>query len=393
MRRVARETDNRNHFRPTRSALYAALAAIGGMIAVAAGCETDAPAPRDDDRYMITLNQADHLDYQIGWQSVFAVASNGVVSAIYPYDDMVVATESGQNIVSTLTSRDGQPLWEEPVGDRLERLLGVVRFEGNFVINTQSDIYMLDTATGRQTLHQRFGGSAVASTAPVIRSGEAIFGTPDGRIVYHNFEAGIARAAYRFDAAIDHDLVEIGDAIAILTRGASVYLHNPYENVVIWRNSVLDPILTRPAFGTIGLYIAGADQSVWAFRLQDGRQIWRHRTERPLLDDPVVLDDIVYQAVPNEGFLALDGRTGEVQWTCPDVQGGKILTRTRDQLIVWEQLDHGRSGSRFYRLDAGTGDLLGSAHTPMIAIAAADKLNDGAIYGVGRKGRVVKLIP
>ncbi|MFG0329543.1 MAG: PQQ-binding-like beta-propeller repeat protein [Phycisphaerales bacterium] len=377
-----------------RTRLSLALAIGLGVSGLMTACASDPAPPRRDDAYMMTIDQANDLDYQIAWQSAVAVAANGGVNAIYPYDDIVVTSENGRNILSALTTRDGSRAWDAAIGAPLERLLGVRRQGDRLYATTQSDFYALDSATGRLEQHDRFAANYAAGTRPIIRGEYAIYGTSDGRVVYHHIPTGIAKDAYRFEAPIDIDVAPVGDAVAVLTRDASVNLHNPIANSRMWRNNTLDPAVVTPAVGPLALYVVSPDQSVWAFRLSDGREIWRFRAQRPLRDEPKYLDGRVYVAVPGQGLVALDEATGEVIWTTDEINGGTLLTRKNGDLIVFDADDApGSRGGRFYRVDERTGDLLGTARTPRISLAVADTMQNGSIFGASYDGRLLKLVP
>lgn len=358
----------------------------------AGGCDSGPEATNRGSDYLISLQQADELNYTIAWQSAVATTAYGAVSGLYPYHDIVVTSESGRNVIGAVTTRDGAAAWETPVGDRLERLLGVVRDGDVLVANTQSDLYMLDVGNGREVGHQKFGDQNVASTAPFILGNLAIYGTPDGRVVYHHMGTGYMAAAYRLDSAVTHAPVWLGDAIALITQSGKIHVIDPGQNSRIWINEVRDPISSIPAVDNFAMYIAGRDQSVWAFRLSDGKMVWRYRTQYALIDDPKVYDESVYVAIPEYGLVALDRHLGTEQWVCPDVKGGTVLTRNGHDLIVWDQLNDNR-GSTFYRVNSRNGHLEGMFTVPNIHHAAADKVEGGDLYGVSRRGRLIKLVP
>lgn len=355
------------------------------------GCDKQIVS-EDRNEYLLSYTQAKELDCNIAWQTTVALTFTGKVTGLYPYDDMIVTTEDGRNVVSAVTARDGSGMWETPVGDKLERLLGVVRDNERIIANSQSDLYVLDTANGTIQSHQKYGKNNVAMTVPFILGDMAIYGTPDGRIVYHRLSTGMMQAAYRFSDAIPHTPVWLGDAIAVITQTGQINVMDPGVNSQIWVNHVLDPIQTRIAVDSNAMYVAGTDQSVWAFRLVDGKRIWRFQTQYPLNDDPKVIDGIVYQAIPHKGLTAIDASNGHQKWVSDQVTGGTVITRFDQDLIIWDKLENTR-GSVFYRVDSVTGDLLGKAMSNRIDYAAADKIESGTIYGLTRNGVLIKLIP
>lgn len=346
--------------------------------------------------YMMTLEQARELDYQVAWQSAFAITTTGVTNSIVAYDDVVIATENGANVVSALSERDGTPLWQEAIGDSLERLLGVVPSEDEVIAWTQSDCYLLDVMTGRQNAHQRYGAAQVAHTLPLVLRPFAIYGTPDGRIIYHHLDLGIMKSAYRVDnSAVRRAPVLAGSAMVVLTDSARINYLDPIDNHRRWVNQTLDPIDTKPVSDGVNVYLAGEDQSVWAYRLADGKIAWRFRTQSPLRDDPTLINGVLYQAVPDRGLTAIDTSNGQEIWSNPSVPAGTVVTMNQhNELIVW-QSDPGEysNHSTIYRVDGRTGDAIATVRCQGIALVCADNLINGSIYGASRNGRVIKLVP
>lgn len=231
---------------------------------------------------------------------------------------------------------------------------------------------------------------------PLVRGNSAIYGTDDGRIVYHNLDVGLMYDAYRIGAPITHSPIPAGpSAVVVITQTGRINLLDTNVNTRYWERGVLDPIEAKPAMGESGLFVAGIDQSVWAFRLVDGRQMWRERFQSPLTDDPKLIDNVLYQAVPNEGLTAINATTGQRIWQNPEVEGGTVITRIHSrELIVWDR-DNGSDayGSTFYRVDQRSGAVLGKVHTKWIYHADATSVDDGDIYGLSRAGRIIKLVP
>jgi outer membrane protein assembly factor BamB len=141
--------------------------------------------------------------------------------------------------------------------------------------------------------------------------------------------------------------------------------------------------------------VAGTDQSVWAFRVDDGKFLWRYRCQQPLTDNPTLIDDTLYQTERGKGLIAIDTNTGSSRWVCSDVLGGEVITRTHDgELIVWDRDDASNAtGSTFYRVNERTGRVSGSFHAAKIYTAIADRQENGTIYGLSRSGRLIKLLP
>jgi len=366
-------------------------------LALNLGCESQKQiGPREGQGYMVSYEQSQILDYNVAWQSSVARSILGNATSVLPGDDYIIASENGSNIISAITNRDGTPAWQEPIGDRLEQLLGITRVGNTVIAATQSDLYLLDVATGRITSTQPYGEQNIASTKPLIIDNEAVYGSNDGRIVYHNLDAGLMRGAYRFGATgFNMQPMRVSKtAVLVITRTGRFYLLDVKAGTVYWQAGVLDPIEATPALGKTGLFVAGTDQSVWAFRLEDGHLMWRTRFQYPLRDDPKLIDNTLYQAVPNQGFTAINATTGQIIWQNPEVKGGTVITQHNTDLIVWDKDNAQDSyGSTFYRVNPTNGEIKGQIRTDWIAYATATSMNNGTIFGLSRAGRIIKLIP
>lgn len=361
------------------------------LLLAAAGCQSGSRWPVETE-YLVSLEQGDQLNYNIAWESAIALSRQGEAVGIYPYDDYVLGVEDGRNIVSALTVRDGNPAWEYPVGASLEHLRGITRLDNQILASTQSDLYFLDLATGRLQNQQRYNPTNAPLTAGVIFGPYLIYGTSDGRIIYHHLAVGLMQRAYRLETAqsITHPPVVLGEEFAVLTQSGGIHFMDGVDNSQIWSAAVRDPIKGTPAIDEFALYVAGTDQSVWAFRVADGKLVWRFQCQQPLTDDPKLIDGVLYQAERGKGLHAINSRTGVEKWLCPEVNGGTVLTRKNGQLIIWSKQ---ASGSTFYRVLERDGSVLGKAVCPRISVAKSDRIENGTIYAMSRSGRMIKLIP
>src|SRR5690606_28226346 len=179
---------------------------------------------------------------------------------------------------------------------------GVTRAGDAFVAGPPPRLYLLDVATGRVIAHQRYAGGDAAGSPPYIYDPFAIYGTGDGRIVYHHLGAGLSKQAYRLDAPVDMAPFPVGDLMGVITRAGTIRLIKPANSTRLWVDSVRGPGVAEPAVDDRHIYIAGTDRSVWAFRIRGGRQAWRYRAQRSLTDRPTVIGDTLYVAIPGQGL-------------------------------------------------------------------------------------------
>lgn len=370
------------------------IALGASAVAVAlTGCSEPAPAPVETP-YLISLNEAGKLGMQVAWQSAMGVTQGGRITQVYPFDDLLVTIEDGANVLSAVRASDGVPQWDLPIGDSLERTLGVMRSGDTLYVATQSETHFVDSVSGRVVHQESLGTGNVASTGPLLLGSYFVYGTENGRIVYHNLGTGMAQDSYRLDSAVARAPQEAGGGMLVQTISGKLHFFDPAINSRIWVNQPLDPFESRPAVSDRSVFVAGADQSVWCFRLADGRQMWRARFDAPLRDDPTFNDGVVYQSVPGTGLVAIDAANGSVLWKNPEITGGTVVTTNRGNLIVWDQADApARRGGTFYRVDRGDGRTIGKASSDLIWLVTADRPIEGNIYALSKPGLVTKLIP
>lgn len=393
-----------DHFRPVRrnfrslAMLRSVAAGVGAAITFGAfvGCSDSGPAMQTERTYLVTLDQLDSVGYHVAWESAVAVSDDGRATQVMAWDDYVLAIEDGRNFISVLDTRDGRPLWDESVGTPLESMRGVVRHGNQILASTQSDLYYYDIATGRVQEHQRYDPANSAGTAPVIYGPFAIYGTVDGRIIYHHMPTGLMKSAYRFDAGVHQPVLPVGSSeAAVFTESGRIHFMDIVNNSRYWTATVRDRVRARPVVDDTHVYVPGYDQSVWAFRLDDGKLIWRYRGQRPLTDDPTLIGDTLYQSEDDAGLVAIDTALGRARWIASEVKGGTVIARSHDgYLLVWDRDNAPNAkGSTFYRVNERTGSVEGSFHASNIYTAVADHLENGTVYGLSKAGRVIKLIP
>lgn len=367
--------------------------AAAGLSACLCSCSEPVPAPLVTPD-LITLGEAEKLGMEVAWQSAVAVTQRGKVTQIYPWEDILVTVEDGSNVLSAISTSEGKPLWDTPVGVPLERTLGLMRSGATIFAATQSECHLIDTASGRVTQQQSWGPGNVASTAPLLLGAYLVFGTEDGRVVYHNLASQMMQDAYRLDSAVAAIPQEASGGMILQTISGMLHYFDPSINARLWVNGPLDPFDTRPALSDRTVFVGGHDQSSWAFRLTDGKQIWRTRFDAPIIDDPVYLNGVVYQAVPGTGLAAMDALTGDILWKNSEVTGGTVITTNKGNLIVWDQADApARRGGSLYRVDADSGRVIGKANSDLVWYAVADRPQDGNVYALSKSGLVMKLVP
>lgn len=371
------------------------LAVALTLLVIPTGCGWGKKEPVVVQPYLLTPDEAQTLGMSVGWKSVAAVSSSGEVDSLRVFGDQIIVTETGANILSAIDARSGLPMWEAAVGDPYEPLLGVASAEDTVVALTRSEALQYDAANGRRLQFDRLGEREPATTAPLLLWPFAVYGTPDGRAVFHHLPTGLMKSAYLFDGEVQQAPLLWEDLMVVITRGGYINAMIPDPNGArrLWQKRVFDDVVVPPARTPDALLVASTDGSMWAFAQDTGRVMWRWQTEFPMRDAPKVYDNaVVYQGIDGYGFAAVDVATGLPIWVNEEVTGGTVLTRIRNELIVWNQDGDGNGGT-FTRLDAGTGRVVGTVRSRDIAFAATSAPEAGTIFGVSRNGNMISLNP
>ena len=88
------------------------------------------------------------------------------------------------------------------------------------------------------------------------------------------------------------------------------------------------------------MYIAGTDQYLRAIDLESGLTKWKVLTTAPLVDSPVIVNNMLYQQVPGTGLQSYkafpNSISGELNWITDNVLGNVITINRNSQLICWD---------------------------------------------------------
>ncbi len=343
------------------------------------------PSPeRRRDAFPIVHEDYAKLGYQLTWVGYPALSGRSPIIYFEPYDDCVVVQEAGSR-VTVLETSTGQYRGSNQLSGRLTKFVGMTRAGNRLYVCSEADVYILDIATaglvGRQTFEH------IVATRPMLLGDRLIFGTGGGQVMSHllsSASGGIKEWGFLVTGAIEHDPVYIGGALGAVSQGGDVVFLDASSGGLLGRNRIYDGLATNPVADEQTMYVAGLDQSLYAFNPLGGSILWRHRTGTPLREQPVLHDGRLYCSIPGAGFTALDPRTGDVVWTAPGVNGAVIGVR-HGRLLVW-------NGTEAALLDPATGDVFDRVKLPGVRILRLDRFENGNLYAVSNSGVVAKFI-
>jgi hypothetical protein len=221
------------------------------------------------------------------------------------------------------------------------------------------------------------------NTAPVTIGHLAIYGCSTGEVQAHVVGRGVKAWGFDLQGSIDADPVRMGESVgAVSQAGEVVFLTD--KGAVLGRNKIFQGLATNPVANDTTMYVAGLDQSVWAFDFT-GALAWRYRTSVPLKDQPTLHADTLYVNVPGQGLTALNAADGHVRWISKSAAGTVIAVRNK-QLIAWD-------GTSAYTIDPDRGDVYDKVELQNIQFIKLDAFDNGNAYAVDGRGVVSKFVP
>lgn len=148
------------------------------------------------------------------------------------------------------------------------------------------------------------------------------------------------------------------------------------------------PITAAVVADDYGVYVASQDKKLYCLDRFTGRIKWSYHAGLPLIDPPVVLGNMVYQLLPNQGLAAISKTEGkfarEPVWVQPAVR--QVLSSDEKHLYV-------RVGrSQIVALDKSSGQMLFQADPQDLTVFATN-LRNSTIYAANKKGTVLAIRP
>jgi outer membrane protein assembly factor BamB len=383
--------DPLHRFGPILSPLLAALACLG-----LGACAKDRPVrvtpsasmtnpTGDRSRFPVVHEDWAKIGYRLDWVGFpFPGATPRTrVVAFAPYEDIVVA-QRDSSLVSVLEAGTGQVRWSTELTGPLTKWVGITREpdgEGRIIVSSESEIFILATGTGNLLGRERF--ARVVNTPPLLHGTLVIGGTSTGVVQAHRLGGAMPAWAFSASGSIDVPLVHVGATISAISQAGEVMFFTPTGSLA-GRGRIYGAVDCAPATDGERLFIAGRDQSLWAFS-PTGSLLWRYRTSNPLKVSPTCHDGTVYCDLGAEGLSALDPASGSVRWSNREVHGRVIGVRA-GRLLVW-------NGAALSTLDPATGDMHTRVPLSRIRHVAPDAFVDGNLYAFSDDALLARFVP
>jgi outer membrane protein assembly factor BamB len=265
---------------------------------------------------LIERPEARKLGYFVVWSATI-VAKPGDWIRAFVLGDVMVVVHRPSNQATVLELKNGNPLWNAKVGDRLERVIAAARLKEKILINTEGYMRIYEWDSGRllakQALAQR------VSTAPVVVGESAVFGGINGMVFAHNIRVGDANWKYSLRKGVRTNPVNAGSNRVFVADTSGYYAMFMFDRPApLWKGKTFGRISAQPVSSRLGVFFACEDHNIYSLDRAVGtdRIGWPYRTDKTLKADaqPILIDNYLFIRIPGRGLVAIDAARKKDLW-------------------------------------------------------------------------------
>lgn len=354
-----------------------------------AGCDSTGskpPLPTPQERAAAVPMQTDEfakLGYRIDWRGFSTMLPGSTVKFFDIFGDIVVAHGSG-GVVTVMESKNGSTRWSDQAANELTKFVGNIRDLDRLIISSDSEAFFYDVASG--TLKARQKLAIVTNTRPVQVNDILVYGGASGQVLGHLTLNGFKQWGAMMKGPIEADPLAVGRGrVALVSSGGDFYVIDGGTGLIQARGTMFAGTQAPIAASEKLVFIASEDHSLYAMSIDEGRQLWRIRTDAPLRKAPVFHDGRVFCDMGEGGMSAFESATGKQVWSNPKVSGTVVAVRNK-RLVVY-------NGATAVTLDPAKGTIIDTVTLTNIKMLKPDAFVDGNMYAVSGNGVIAKLAP
>jgi outer membrane protein assembly factor BamB len=331
------------------------------------------------------------LGYRLDWVGYPPVTQGQSIAYIAAYDDLVLVQETGSTL-SALKAAGGSTLWSNQLADPLHKFVGVTRGgsgAGKIYAVSSAELFVLDAATG--TLIERQRLSNIATSWPLLVAPDVIVvGTGANQVMAHmsvGSTTGVKLWGQGIEGAVRSAPVQVGPLVGAVSDSGEVLFVDPATGSLVRGERMLRKGSgTDPVSDGSTMYVAGLDQSLWAFHPTEGVR-WRRQTPHPITSQPVFHDSRVFCTFRETGLNSINPDNGRTFWASKNVRGTPIVFGKNNTAVVWDGI------ANAWLIDSARGDVIAASTFENIREIRADKPTEGNLYVVSQSGLVAKFVP
>ncbi|HEV7400510.1 MAG TPA: PQQ-binding-like beta-propeller repeat protein [Solirubrobacterales bacterium] len=205
-------------------------------------------------------------------------------------------------------------------------------------------------------------GTPTDVTGPVYHQGNVFFAYVDGDLVAVDARSGKQVWTRKLAGHLESSPMAVGGTLYLGTDKTNVVAVRASDGKVLWQFNSPAAIKASPSFHRGRIFVADYESGIFCLDASDGKLLWRTNTskvppfgEGGFYSSPAIAFGRVYAGRDDGTVLALDEKTGEVDWSFPTnnfVYGSPAVARvpgTPPTVYIGSYDEH------FYALDALTG--------------------------------------
>lgn len=367
------------------------LVAAFGLLAITGGCETTStkpPLPTPQQRaeqVPLQIDEFGKLGYRIDWRGFATMLPGSTIKFVDIFGDIVVAQNTA-GVVTVLEEKNGATRWSDQAANELTKFIGNVRDLDRLIVSSDSEAYFYDVASGTLKAKQRL--SIVSDTRPVKEGDILVYGSASGQVLGHLTLNGFKQWGAMMRGPIDTDPLPVGRGrVALVSSGGDFYVIDGGTGLIQARGTMFEGTEAPLGMSDKIVFVASTDHSLYAMTIDEGRQLWRVRTDAPLRRAPVHHEGRVYCDMGIAGLCAFESGTGKQIWSNPGISGTVIALRNKRLLAFNEG-----SGTAV-TIDPAKGTIIETVALQNISMLKTDSFVDGHLYAVSPNGVIAKLAP
>ena len=379
-----------------------AAATAGGAAATARPGTTAAPAEKTtsetdsraaamaalDARYVVGPATADDFGYRIVWQTEPLATRDAQLQVMTATADSAWFGDSAGSIVR-IRRDNGETVWRSSTYQGTDRMLSLdylpSEHHDNVYVVTELSSVALDATTGNLIRKTRFG--QLPACTPAVFGPTMIFGTNTGLASWFQYSSGYNWRSTTLGGHVTAPITIAGELALAGSTNGTVMAMDASSAGIRWTRKLSAGVEAPIAADNQTCFVAGIDQSLWAFDLSNGRVLWQYFTQAALTNPPVRLADGLYLQIPGEGLVSFNPGTekpdGEVRWKSK--AKGNVLARVGTDLMAWDA-----AGRTLTAVDAGTGRIVREVSLPKVKALVFDT-SRGDLFVSDESGNVERL--
>ena len=345
-----------------------------------------------DQRYVVGPTVADDFGYRVVWQTGPLATKDATFAVLNATADSAWMSDTAGSVVR-IRRDNGETVWRASTFQGIERTVAIeylpTEHADNAYVVTELGTVALDATTGNIVRRGHF--SRMLTAAPAVFGPSMIYGTATGLTSWYQYASAFNWRSTTLGGRVVAPVCIAGDlAIAGSTDG-TVLVMDASSAGIRWKRKLTAGVEAKAAADENALtcYVAGLDQSVWAFELGMGRVIWQYFTQSPLREAPVCIAGGLYVQIPGEGLVSFnplpkEKPDGEVRWK--SAAPGNVIARVGTNLMAWD-----RPTRTLTAVDVASGRPVRQVALPQVESLQFSPTIDGDLFVAGKDGRVERL--